>query len=83
MSMSDNLRERSPISEAVADEIRGERSAQRLTQNQLADASGVHRKTLQRIESGHRVADTTQFARICQALGLSLVEFYTRVEARV
>lgn len=81
--VNDNRRERSDFSDAVAAQVRAERAARQMTQAGLVEASGIPRSTLVRIESGTRVADTTQLHRLTEALGLSLSEFFRRVEDRL
>ena len=81
--VNDNARERSAFSDAVAAQVRAERAARQMTQAALVEASGIPRSTLIRIESGARVADSTQLHRLTLALGLSLSEFFERVESRL
>lgn len=78
----DVKRERSAWSEAVAAQIRAERAAGGLTQAQMIERSGIARSTYIRLEKNIRVADASQIGRICEALGLSLSEFFRRVEER-
>lgn len=73
----------SPLSLAFAAQMRAERAAADLTQTQLASKAGMGRTTLIRIEAGERDMDTTQLAGLCNALGLSLVEFVSRAEERL
>lgn len=82
MGMGDNARERSPWSDAVAAQIRAERAAAEQTQEQVYTAAGIARSTYIRLEKGTRVAGVTQLARICGALGMPLLTFMERVEAR-
>lgn len=63
-------------------QVRAERAAASLTRAQLAQSSGVPEQTLGRIERKQRVADVTQIARVCAALGLPVGEFFRRAEAR-
>lgn len=79
----DTSRERSPWSDAVAAQIRAERAAKGWTQDQMIERSGIPRSTYIRLEKGIRVADATQMARVCGALGLRLSEFWVRVEQRL
>jgi transcriptional regulator with XRE-family HTH domain len=44
------------------------------------EAAGIPRQTYLRIESGKRVVDATQLARICLALGISVSALVKRVE---
>ena len=59
--------------EALLDEIGGRVQRRRLdfewTQTELADAAGVSRRTLERLEAGHSVT-LTSFLRILRALEL-------------
>lgn len=75
-----NARERSDYSHAVAEEMHAERTRQRLTQQQVADAAGMSRITYTRLELGQRVADVTQLARVADALGLQMSELIARAE---
>lgn len=78
-----NAHERSAWSDATAAQIRAERAAAGWTQEQLAERSGVPRISIARIETGVRVADTSQVPRFCAAFGLSVTEFFRRVESRI
>jgi len=83
LGVSDNTRERSSWSAAVAAQIRAERAAASMTRDDMVEASGIPLSTYRRLETGERVADTTQLARLCGALGLPMSEFFRRVEQRV
>ena len=80
VGVSDNTRERSAWSAAVAAQIRAERARASKTREQIAEASGVSLSTYRRLETGERVADTTQLARLCGAFGLAMSEFFRLVE---
>lgn len=77
-----NARERSPISDAVAAQIRAERAAAGKTQAQVYEPAGIPKQTYIRIEKGVRVADITQILQVCTSLGIPLGVFMTRAEAR-
>jgi len=81
--MATGAREPSDFSFTVAAQIRAERAAAKLTGAEMIEASGIKRSTYLRIESGSHVADTTQIARICGVFGISLSDFFHRVEARM
>lgn len=81
--VNDSIREQGSFSEAVAAQVRAERAARQMTQVDLAEASGLARSTLVRIEKGSRVADATQLHRIMTALGVTMTEFFQRVEGRL
>lgn len=80
--MATNKRERSDFSDAVAAQVRAERAAADLTQAQVYEPAGLSRSTYIRLESGTHIADTTQLAHICTALGVSIPDFFTRVANR-
>ena len=81
--MGTNGREQSDWSQTVAAQIRGERAASGLTQLDLYTRAGILRSTYLRIETGKHVADTTELGKITRALGLTLTEFFRRVENRM
>ena len=67
----------------VAAQVRAERAAAHLPQSKVTSMSGIARSTYLRIEAGTHVADTTELVKITRALGLSLSEFFQRVENRM
>jgi Helix-turn-helix. len=73
---------RSALSAAFAEQLRAERAARRLSRAELAKASGVSAKAIQRLEENEREMDTDQLGRLCAALGLSAIDFVTRAETR-
>lgn len=83
MDMAANARKRSPLTAALAAQLRAERAAAGMTQAELAHAAGISRVQLARIEGGERTLDVAQAADLSRALGLTLVEFVQRAEARV
>lgn len=80
---STNARRRTPEAAAFAAQLRAERAARDMTQEQLADLTGIGRQTILRIEKGIRVMDTAQLGDICRALGITLTEFAIRAEQRM
>ena len=80
--MGTNGREQSGESRTVAAQIRAERAASDLTQLEVYTRAGIRRSTYLRIEAGSHVADTTEVARITRALGITMSEFFRRVENR-
>ena len=77
-----DTRERTPWSDAVSAQIRAERAAKQWTRLEMATASGIPVSTYRRLETAERVADASQLARLCGALGMPLSEFFRRVEQR-
>lgn len=68
---------------ALAETLRAERAAARLTQAELAAKSGIPRVTYLRYESGERRPNVVQIAQIADGLGVKLSVFLQRVEERV
>lgn len=68
---------------AVAETIRAERAAAKLTQVELAQKAGIPRMTYIRYETGERRPNVVQVAQIAEALGMPLSTFLARVEDRV
>jgi transcriptional regulator with XRE-family HTH domain len=81
--MATNSRDKSNYSLTVADQVRAERAAARLSQAELYGRAGVARSTYLRIEKGTHIADVTELVRIVRALGLSMPEFFRRVDNRM
>jgi transcriptional regulator with XRE-family HTH domain len=65
--MASNTRERTPWSDAVANEVRAERARKGWTQLEMVRHTGLSRSTYMRIESGEHIP---------------LSEFFRRVEER-
>ena len=78
-----NARKESPLSLAVAAQLRAERAAASLTVEQLARQSGVSKNSLLAVLNGKRTADVTQLDAICRALKVSLLDLFTRAEERL
>lgn len=80
---SPNARKRTPEAAAFAAQLRAERAAANVSQDDLAKMTGISKPTIARIELGQRVMDTAQLGAICRALGLSLTTFAVRAEGRM
>ena len=78
-----NARKRTPEAAAFAAQLRAERAAADMSQDELAKASGISKPTIARIETGVRVMDTSHLAAFCLALRISLSTFATRAEERM
>jgi Predicted transcriptional regulators len=74
---------RSATSALFAEQLRAERAARRLSRAELAKASGVSAKAIQRLEENEREMDTDQIDRLCRALGVSVLDFVTRAAERM
>jgi transcriptional regulator with XRE-family HTH domain len=80
--MPSNAREIGEYTRLVVDEIRAERARQRITQKELADASGIPLGTLSHIEQGKAVVDVEQMGALAKALNVPLSKLLTAAEAR-
>lgn len=60
---------------------RKHRQAARLTQAQLAEATGLHRTYIASFERGERNPSFLTLAKIARGLGVSVVELLSRVQA--
>lgn len=56
------------IDRALGAELRGLRSKRGLSQDQLAERSGIGKRTIIRLESGERPMSMDQLYKICRAL---------------
>lgn len=59
---------------AVGDRIRDTRIWRNLTQEKLAELTGIDRSTIQRIERGYSDAKVSQLLRIARALDIHVTE---------
>lgn len=78
-----NARKRTPEAAAFAAQLRAERAAVGMSQEELAEVSGVSHSAIARIETGVRVMDTAQLGAFCKALGISLATFAIRADERM
>lgn len=78
-----NRRKRTPEADAFAAQLRAERAAAGLTQNDLSKRSGIGVQTIFRIENGDRVMDTSQLGALVKALDISIATFAARAEERL
>lgn len=60
--------------QAIGDHIRAERTRQKLTQERLAEHSGLDRKTVNRIEQGTHATSIDHLLLIADALDVPLAE---------
>jgi transcriptional regulator with XRE-family HTH domain len=68
------------LSASLADALRAARDERRLSVSQLADASGVSRAMIGKIERGDSQPTAALLARLAAALGLTLSELVARAE---
>lgn len=66
----------------VAAELRAERSAKKMTYDQLAARSGVNRRTMSRLLQAQRGIDTAHLASLCEALDVDVASLIERAETR-
>jgi transcriptional regulator with XRE-family HTH domain len=67
-----------PILIALGDAIRCARGEQGLSQEALADASGIDRSHMGKIERGERNVTVINVKRVASALGISVSELFQR-----
>jgi transcriptional regulator with XRE-family HTH domain len=80
--MASNAREIGEYTRLVVDEIRAERARKRMTQKELAAASGIPLGTLSHIEQGQAVLDVEQMGAIAKGLKVDLVALLAAAGAR-
>lgn len=68
---------------AVAATLRAERAAAQLTQQELADRSGLGYQTVMRLEKGERSPNVGQLAALCAVFGMSMSDLVERAEQRL
>lgn len=61
--------------------IRAQRTKQKMTQQELAHATGIERATLSRYETGKREPPLSAAAKIASALNISIDDLIIREEA--
>lgn len=84
VGMPDAPRERSGLSQAVAAQIRAERSAARLTIEQTAKKARIPYSTFRKLDDGTGLANADQLGALCSRVwGITLAEFFARVERRL
>ena len=83
MSMGQPPRKQSALNDAVADEIRAQRRAIEMSQEELGRRAGVSRGQVIRLENKERNLDVSQVDAFAKALGMPMLELFTRAEARL
>jgi transcriptional regulator with XRE-family HTH domain len=78
-----NARKRTPEATAFAAQLRAERAAADMSQDDLARLTGISKPTIARIETGVRVMDTSHLASFCKAFGITMSTFAIRAEERM
>lgn len=76
-------RERTPEALAFAAQLRAERAAVGMSQDDLVAATGISKSAIARIETGARVMDTAQLGKFCRAFGISIATFAIRADERM
>ncbi len=64
----------------IGKRIRNLREKQGLSNRQLAVKAGISQPVMNRIENNNRKADIETLEKICEALGITLVDFFSTDE---
>jgi transcriptional regulator with XRE-family HTH domain len=78
-----NARKPSPLASAVAAQLRAELDAAGVTMVELARRTDLPRSSLIRVLTDERTIDMTQYALVCAALEVDVVEVMARAAERV
>lgn len=70
----------SQVLAAVAEQLRSEAARQRVSLRDLSRRSGIPYPTVQKSLAGRRMIDISELARLCQALGVSPAELFSRIK---
>jgi transcriptional regulator with XRE-family HTH domain len=71
---------RKKINEAIGDEIRFARLRKRMTQEQLAQKTGLGRSTIAKYESGQIEMSMPVFIELCNAIGVSYIDILNGID---
>jgi transcriptional regulator with XRE-family HTH domain len=63
-----------PLTDVIANNVRGERARRRLTQAELAEQVGWPRTTVHEVESGRRRLGPDDLVALCRVFDIPLVE---------
>jgi len=63
-----------PLSDVIANNVRGERARRRMTQAELAELVGWPRTTVHDVESGRRRLGPDDLVALCRVFEMPLVE---------
>ena len=75
-------RETTPLTLAIAKQIKAERNAADMSQQELATRAGMSITTLRRVETGSRPPTVGQVEDVARALGIALSTLIRRAEER-
>jgi transcriptional regulator with XRE-family HTH domain len=71
---------RKKINESIGDEIRFARLRKRMTQEQLAQKTGLGRSTIAKYESGQIEMSMPVFIELCDAIGVSYIDILKGID---
>ena len=71
---------RKKINESIGDEIRFARLRKRMTQEQLAQKTGLGRSTIAKYESGQIEMSMPVFIELCAAIGVSYIDILKGID---
>lgn len=73
----------SPEDDAFRELLRELRISHGLTQTELANRLGVPQSYVSKFETGERRLDFVETSAVCDAIGMSIIEFATEYQSRV
>lgn len=71
------------LNAAIAAELRAERAASRMSFDELAERTGISKRTLLRLLNGERAVTMAYLETICEELGVTMSAIAARAEARM
>ena len=74
------IKKTTPADNTLAANLRRLRTARKLTQRTLSDASGVTERVLSRIERGHTAVELKTILALARALGVSIIELVPEID---
>jgi transcriptional regulator with XRE-family HTH domain len=78
-----NARKVTPLSLALAAQLKAERAYAGITVEELQKRSRIAKNTLAAILNGTKPADVSQLSSLCDALGVGMAELFARTEERM
>lgn len=75
--------DRTPITDALAAQLRAERAASGLTLDEMVESTGMSKSSIQRYLKGGRIVDIEDLALFARAFGVSMTTILDRAQERM